>query len=124
MPLVKRVVISGEAYRAASILLEERACRCCTGRPRVSFSLPAAHSIVLPSPQTGCVLVNEGPVPRPHGGNVAVIAKDTQGAGVEQEMLPGARGQPDPARNEHTQHVTVREHRHTARSGARSGDHP
>src|SRR6516225_9743967 len=39
-------------------------------------------------------------------------------------MLPGARGQPDPASAEHAQHMPVGKQRHVAVSGARACDDP
>ena len=39
-------------------------------------------------------------------------------------MLPGAGGQPEPACDEHAQHVSVREQRDVTLYGARPGDYP
>src|SRR5262249_60774501 len=71
-----------------------------------------------------CVLVEEWPVPDPHGGYGAVVPADPQVAGVQQKMLAAARGQPDPARHEHAQHVSVREQRKVAVDRARPGYYP
>jgi hypothetical protein len=48
-------------------------------------------------------------VPDPYSGYVAVVAQDTQGAGTQQKVLAAARGEPNPARGEHAQHMSVRE---------------
>src|ERR1700730_8989546 len=55
----------------------------------------------------GCPLTSEGSVPDLHSGYIAVIAKDAQGAGIEQEMLASAGGQPDPPCHQGAQHVSV-----------------
>src|SRR5262249_821225 len=54
-------------------------------------------------------LADERPVPDPHSRYLAVVAGDTQGTRIQQKMLAAARGQPDPARREHAQHMSVRE---------------
>src|SRR5215469_11531103 len=108
------VLVSGD--RTLALRLPPRS-------PAICF----AHNIVLPiSPRSvgRRPLTSERPVPDLHSGNVAVVAEDTQGPRIEQKMLPGARGQPDPPRDERTQDVTMREHCHVARSGARPGDDP
>jgi hypothetical protein len=53
-------------------------------------------------------LTDEGSVPDFHGGYVAVVTQDAQGAGIEQEMLASAGGQADPPCHECAQHVSVR----------------
>jgi hypothetical protein len=68
-------------------------------------------------------LANEGPIPDPHGGYVPVVAENAQGAGVKQEVLPGARRRPDPARYEYAQHVPVGEQRNVAIDRAGPGYH-
>ena len=54
-------------------------------------------------------MTRQRPVPNLYGGDVAVIAENAQGAGIQQKMLPRTRRRPDPARNEHAQHVPVGE---------------
>ena len=61
---------------------------------------------------------------RPHGGYVAVVAENAQGARVQQEVLAGARRQPEPARRQHAQHVAVREQRDVARRPRAPGRSP
>src|SRR6516162_7976900 len=97
------------------------------GLPPRLLSICFTHSIVLPVSTWSAgrrPLTSERPVPDLHSGYVAVIAEDTQGACIEQEVLPGARGQPNPASAEHAQHMPVREDRHVAVSGARPGNDP
>src|SRR5262249_4114112 len=54
-------------------------------------------------------LADERPIPDPHSRYRAIVAEDTQGTRIQQKMLAAARGQPDPARREHAQHMSVRE---------------
>src|SRR5262249_60050332 len=69
-------------------------------------------------------LADERPIPDPHCRYRAVVAEDTQGTRIQQKMLAAARGQPDPARREHAQHMSVRDSREDAVDRARAGDHP
>src|ERR1700738_4189288 len=71
-----------------------------------------------------CPLTSEGSVPDLHSGYIAVIAKDTQGAGIEQEMLASAGGQPDPPCHQGAQHVSVGKQRTVAIGTPRSRNHP
>src|SRR5262249_24678092 len=52
---------------------------------------------------------DERRIPALHGGDPAVIVENVQGPRIEQEVLPGAGGQLEPARDEHPQHVPVGE---------------
>src|SRR5438093_9263784 len=64
-----------------------------------------------------------GRIPPFERGNSAVVAQDVQCSGVEQEVLAGARRQPEPARRQDTQDVPVGEERDVAGGGARPRDH-
>jgi hypothetical protein len=52
---------------------------------------------------------SERPVPDPYGGYVAVVAQDAKGARTQQKVLAAACRQPNPPRDEHAQHMSVRE---------------
>src|SRR5262245_29973640 len=45
-------------------------------------------------------LVDESSVPGPHSGYFAVVGQHGQGAGIQEKVLPAARGQSNPARDE------------------------
>ena len=118
VPLVERIARPRELDRATPVLLEKlldlRLGRC----PRPP-QLVAAHSVILPAqlvclPGIAGALADKRPIPDPHGRYVAVVAEHAQGARIQQEVLPGARGQPEPARREDAQHVAVREQRDVA----------
>ena len=47
----------------------------------------------------------------------------SESARIEQEVLSGTRRQPDPARHQYAQHVSVREQGDVALHGARPSDH-
>src|SRR5262249_14958770 len=53
---------------------------------------------------------------------ITVVAQDAQRACVQEKVLAGTRGQPDPARREHAQHMSVREQQNIATEGARARD--
>ena len=96
MPLVKRVVSSGEAYRAATVLIEEvRAGHdggCFTHGDFPSFTPRSGfgHRQDTPAP---IVRASRGGVrSKPSPEEFPVIAEHAQGARVEQEVLPGERG--------------------------------
>ena len=72
---------------------------------------------------TGGTVLDDGRIPGLHGRYPAVVAEDIQGPGIEQEVLSGTGRQSEPARCEHTQHVSVGKERHVALDGARPGDH-
>src|ERR1700730_17187345 len=95
--------------------------------PRVDRS-PLASLIVLSSHflfiVARCPLTSEGPVPDLHSGYIAVIAKDAQGAGIEEEMLATAGGQPDPPRHQGAQYVSVGKQPNVAIGTPRSRNHP
>ena len=52
------------------------------------------------------------------------MVEHVQRARIQQEVVPAARGQPEPARREHAQHVSVREERDVTLGRARPGNHP
>src|SRR5690349_21018621 len=89
--------------------------------PFASLIVSSSHLLFIVD---RCPLISEGPVPDLHSGYVAVIAKDAQGAGIEEEMLASAGGQSDPPCHEHAQHVPVGEQRHVAIGCTGSGYHP
>ena len=76
------------------------------------------------SPPRIPALVDERSVPDLHGGYSPVVAEDTQRSRIQQKVLTAARGQSDPSRHEHAQHVSVREQRDVAVDRARAGYHP
>src|SRR5260221_4336092 len=76
----------------------------------------------LPS-ATHLALVDERPVPNLHGGHLPVVTEDTKGTGIEQEMLTGARGQPDPAGCQHAQYMPMGEQRDVPVDCARTAYH-
>ena len=53
-----------------------------------------------------------------------IVAEDAQGARIQQKMLTATCRQPNPARRQHAQHVSVREQRDVAVDGAGPGYHP
>jgi hypothetical protein len=59
-------------------------------RSPVILILPVSTSLPI------VALTDERSVPDYHGGYVPVVAKDAQGAGIEQEMLASAGGQANP----------------------------
>src|SRR6516165_3394074 len=87
--------------------------------PRCERTSPTERATALTAGGT-----QQRPVPDPHGGIFAVVTEHTQRAGIEQEVLSGTRGEPDPAGDEHAQHVTMGEQRDVARDSARSGNDP
>jgi hypothetical protein len=60
-----------------------------------------AHNAILPRCRPTPLLADERSIPDLHCGYITVITEDAQGAGIEQEMLPGARRDADPAGCEH-----------------------
>src|ERR1700730_11390474 len=89
--------------------------------PCASLIVSSSHILFIVD---RCPLTSEGPVPDLHSGYIAVIAKDTQGAGIEQEMLASAGGQPDPPCHQGAQHVSVGKQRNVAIGAPRSRNHP
>src|SRR5580692_2584634 len=87
-------------------------------RSPVIFILPVSTSLPI------VALTDEGSVPDFHGGYVAVIAEDAQGAGIEEEMLASAGGQSDPPCHQGAQHVSVGKQRNVAIGTPRSRNHP
>jgi hypothetical protein len=65
---------------------------------------------------------HERSVPDLHRRRVAVVAEDVQGRGVEQEVLASDHPKADPARDQRSQHVAVREQRYIAGRIADAGD--
>src|SRR5215469_13839630 len=91
------------SYRSRVIAYPLLGCR--VGRASfVSLTVASSLFLILSANQ-------KRPIPDPHGGHVAVIAEDAQGASIEQEMLPGSCMQSNPARAKDAQHMPVREQR-------------
>src|SRR5262245_29221654 len=61
-------------------------------------------------------------VPDLHRGRAAVVTKDVQRRGVEQEMLTGARRKSNPSRDQNSKHVAMGEESNVARRGVNPGD--
>src|SRR3984893_1102600 len=89
--------------------------------PLASLIVSSSHLLFIVDRRP---LISEGPVPDLHSGYIAVIAKDAQGAGIEQEMLASAGGQPDPPCHQGAQHVSVGKQRDVAIGTPRSRNHP
>src|SRR4030081_3284300 len=70
----------------------------------------------------GEISLREGGVPDLDGWYLLIVTKHAQRAGVEQEMLPRARRQGDPARREHAQNVSVRKQSNVAGDLAHARD--
>src|SRR5262245_696295 len=78
--------------------------------------LPAATSARAVSSRSYFVTspscsTRERSIPDLHRGRVAIVAKDVQGRGVEQEVLAGAGRQTNPAGDQHAKDVAVSEQR-------------
>ena len=69
-------------------------------------------------------LIHQRPVPDFHSRYITVVAEDAQRACIQEKVLAATRGQPDPARREHAQHVSVREQQNVAVEGASARDNP
>ena len=54
-------------------------------------------------------LIRQRPVPDSHSRYLTVVAEDAQRACIQEKVLAATRGQPNPARCQHAQHVSVRE---------------
>src|SRR5262249_14442527 len=63
-------------------------------------------------------------VPRLHRRRLAVVAEDAERGCVEQEILARARREADPAGDEYSQYVTVREEHDVSLDRADPGDDP
>jgi hypothetical protein len=55
-----------------------------------------------------CDLIEERSVPGPYSRYFAVVAQHAKRARIQQKVLTAAGAQPDPARREHAQHMSVR----------------
>src|SRR5262249_29434432 len=77
----------------------------------------------LPSPRGPAALLDERAVPDMHRGGVSIVTEHGKSSRIEQEVLSGARRQPDPAHAEHAQHVTMGEQRDVAAGPPHPGDH-
>src|SRR3974390_3132142 len=70
------------------------------------------------------LFIHEGTVPDSYGRYIMIVAEDAQRACIQEKVLAATRGEPDPARREHAQHVSVCEQQDIAVAGARTRDYP
>src|SRR5258708_18227006 len=104
------VSVAGDQTSAAGLSHRSLSCYQGTLLCYAGNHLECLVSPALPS-ATHLALVDERPVPNLHCGHLPVVTEDTKGTGIEQEMLTGTRGQPDPAGCQHAQYMPMGEQR-------------